>query len=111
MSDAIVIQIVYIAIGPFFVVEGSTVKAGGKDKTNTVLAALGGSAALRGLRLASLSLIRSVSNPIFVIRPPLKSAPPQVFEANPEQRSWIIDEILTSLIKLPDLKQRAGQFR
>jgi cohesin loading factor subunit SCC2 len=76
MSDAIVIQIVYIAIGPFFIVESSTVKASSKDKTNPVLAALGGNTALRGLRLTSLSLIRSVSNFNFTMGPPMKSAPP-----------------------------------
>lgn len=76
MSDAIVIQTVYIAIGPFFIVEGPTVKTSNKDKTNPVLVALGGSTALRGLRLTSLSLIRSVSNFNFTIHLPIRSAPP-----------------------------------
>lgn len=64
MSDSIIIQAIYIAIGPFFVVEfGTETKGGGsKDKNSPVLVALGGAAALRGLRLAALSLIRNVSN-------------------------------------------------
>jgi cohesin loading factor subunit SCC2 len=60
MSDAIIIQTVYIAIGPFFVVEsGSDGDAKGK-KQNIVLSTLG-SSAMRGLRLDALSLIRNVS--------------------------------------------------
>jgi cohesin loading factor subunit SCC2 len=59
MSDAIIIQTVYIAIGPFFVVESGTDDAKGK-KQNIVLSTLG-SSAMRGLRLDALSLIRNVS--------------------------------------------------
>jgi len=35
----------------------------------------------------------------------------QIFANHEDQRSWIIEEILTSLIKLNDTKQKAGQFR
>lgn len=35
----------------------------------------------------------------------------QIFANHEEQRSWIIEEILSSLIKLSDAKQKAGQFR
>jgi cohesin loading factor subunit SCC2 len=59
MSDSIIIQAVYIAIGPFFVsdprVDGDT--KGKKD--NVVLSTLGKSS-MRGLRLDALSLIRNV---------------------------------------------------
>lgn len=62
LSDAITIQTVYVAIGPFFVVESSAGASGKKgEKTNVVLTTLGGVAAMRGLRLSALSLIRSVS--------------------------------------------------
>jgi cohesin loading factor subunit SCC2 len=57
MSDSIIIQAVYIAIGPFFV---ETADSKGK-KDGAVLSTLGKSA-LRGLKLDALSLIRSVSN-------------------------------------------------
>ncbi|KAH9924608.1 uncharacterized protein BXZ73DRAFT_50340 [Epithele typhae] len=90
MSESIIIQGVYIAIGPFFVVE-----AEGEGKSKKAAAAhnaLGGSA-MRSLRLDALSLIRSI------------------FANHEDQRSWIIEEILSSLIKLSDTKQRAGQFR
>lgn len=58
MSDAIIIQTVYIAIGPFFVVESGEGDLKGK-KENIVLNTLGNSA-MRGLRLDALSVIRSV---------------------------------------------------
>ena len=58
MSESIIIQAVYIAIGPFFIVETETEGKGKKSSaTNN---ALGGSA-MRSLRLDALSLIRSVS--------------------------------------------------
>ena len=58
MSETIIIQAVYIAIGPFFMAELGT---SSKDKAvNVVLNTLGASA-IRGLRLEALSLIRSVS--------------------------------------------------
>ena len=61
MSDAIVIQAVYIAIGPFFVVELGAEGKGKKESGNSlVLNALGGKGAMRALRLEALSLIRSV---------------------------------------------------
>ncbi|KAF9806781.1 hypothetical protein IEO21_08541 [Rhodonia placenta] len=91
MSESIIIQAVYIAIGPFFVTEGSESEGKGK-KDLAVLHTLGNSA-MRGLRLDALALMRSI------------------FAKHEEQRSWIIEEILSSLIKLSDTKQKAGQFR
>lgn len=60
MSEAIVIQAVYVAIGPFFVVEGGTDSKGKEKKSSAVINTLG-SSAMRGLRLDALALIRSVS--------------------------------------------------
>ena len=72
MSDTIIIQAVYIAIGPFFVVESGEGSHGGDgekekgkrrdkgDKENVVIRTFGKSA-MRGLRLDALSLIRTVS--------------------------------------------------
>ena len=60
MSDSIIIQVVYIAIGPFFVVDaGGDGDGKDKKKDNLVIKTLGKSA-MRGLRLDALSLIRSV---------------------------------------------------
>ncbi|KIY69312.1 hypothetical protein CYLTODRAFT_436196 [Cylindrobasidium torrendii FP15055 ss-10] len=94
MSDSIIISAVYISIGPFFVVE-----AGGEEGKSKKAAAESavirtfGKSAMRGLRLDALTLIRSI------------------FATHEEQRGWIIEEILVSLIKLSDSKQKAGQFR
>ncbi|KAG8832210.1 Sister chromatid cohesion protein 2 [Serendipita sp. 399] len=91
MSESITIQSVFIAIGPFFVAEPPT--EGRNGKVSVIASALGGTTALRGLRLSALSLIQSL------------------FANNEDQRQWIVEEILTSLIKLPDLKHKGGQFR
>lgn len=109
MSDTIIIQAVYIAIGPFFVVESGEPEGKGK-KINVVLSTLGNSA-MRGLRLEALALIRSVCYPRFYLREPFLKPLLQIFANHEEQRSWIIEEILSSLIKLSDAKQKAGQFR
>ncbi|KAG6812718.1 radiation sensitive protein rad9 [Tricholoma furcatifolium] len=99
MSDTIIIQAVYIAIGPFFVVEsvsGDGDSAPGSRKKvgdGGVILKTFGKSAMRGLRLDALALIRSI------------------FANHEDQRSWIIEEILSSLIKLSDTKQKAGQFR
>ncbi|GLB45503.1 putative sister chromatid cohesion protein [Lyophyllum shimeji] len=99
MSDTIIIQAVYIAIGPFFVVEsggGDGESSGGRKKAGdagSVVLKTFGKSAMRGLRLDALALIRSI------------------FANHDDQRSWIIEEILSSLIKLSDTKQKAGQFR
>ncbi|RDB15317.1 Protein rad9 [Hypsizygus marmoreus] len=100
MSDTIIIQAVYIAIGPFFVVEnvgdgesGPRAKKGDKGAEANVVLKTFGKSAMRGLRLDALALIRSI------------------FANHEDQRSWIIEEILSSLIKLSDTKQKAGQFR
>ena len=58
LSDAIIIQAVYIAIGPFFIMEPAAPDGKGK-KSNVVHNTLGNSA-IKGLRLDALTLIRSV---------------------------------------------------
>jgi len=58
LSDVIIIQAVYIAIGPFFIMEPTASEGKGK-KSNIVHNTLGISA-MKGLRLDALTLIRSV---------------------------------------------------
>jgi cohesin loading factor subunit SCC2 len=58
LSDVIIIQAVYIAIGPFFIMEPAAPDGKGK-KTNIVHNTLG-NGAMKGLRLDALTLIRSV---------------------------------------------------
>lgn len=68
MSDSIIIQTVYVAIGPFFVIDhgvenessGRANSKKDKDKDGVLVKTLGKNA-MRGLRLDALSLIRSVS--------------------------------------------------
>jgi len=63
MSDSLIIQAVFIAIGPFFVVDsGSSESKSSRDreKNSFVLTTLGGAVSLRGLRLLALLLIKCV---------------------------------------------------
>ncbi|TCD62425.1 Sister chromatid cohesion protein 2 [Steccherinum ochraceum] len=89
MSEGIIIQAVYIAVGPFFMAESGDKK----DKKGDVVLNTLGASSMRGLRLDALSLIRSI------------------FANHEDQRAWIIEEILSSLIKLSNTKQKSGQFR
>lgn len=57
MSEGIIIQAVYIAVGPFFMAESGDKK----DKKGDVVLNTLGASSMRGLRLDALSLIRSVS--------------------------------------------------
>ncbi|KAF9059568.1 hypothetical protein BDP27DRAFT_1341215 [Rhodocollybia butyracea] len=113
MSDAVVIKAVYVGIGPFFISsdEGSQMvhddwdgeekgksKAKGKVKKRQgggLLATTFGKSAMRGLRMDALGLIRSI------------------FAHHDDQRTWIIEEILSSLIKVSHAKsgKSTDQFR
>ncbi|KAL1743690.1 sister chromatid cohesion C-terminus-domain-containing protein [Schizophyllum fasciatum] len=101
MSEKVIIQTAYLAVEPFFVVDsgadgkparGERKAAKGKAKEEDTLKTFG-PGSMRGMRLDALSLLRTV----FAIRQ--------------DQRQWIIEEILTSLTRLSDTKQKAGQFR
>ncbi|KAF9068643.1 hypothetical protein BDP27DRAFT_1327053 [Rhodocollybia butyracea] len=105
---------VYVGIGPFFISsdEGSQMvhddwdgeekgksKAKGKVKKRQgggLLATTFGKSAMRGLRMDALGLIRSVN-----------------FAHHDDQRTWIIEEILSSLIKVSHAKsgKSTDQFR
>lgn len=66
MSDDIVIQIVYISIGPFFIADpsvGGRAKAPKGKAADAAIGVLGGKSGLRGLRMAALGLLRTVSTP------------------------------------------------
>ncbi|KAH8818805.1 sister chromatid cohesion C-terminus-domain-containing protein [Flagelloscypha sp. PMI_526] len=83
LSENLIITAVYIAIGPFFVAapEEESEKGKGKDKESVLSKTLGRNP-MRGLRLEALGLIRSI------------------FSHHQDQRSWIIEEILSNLLKL-----------
>lgn len=95
MPDSVIIPAIYISLGPFFVVDsgGDGETRGKKDVVALTISETLGSSGMRGLRLEALSLVRGI------------------FSYHEDQRSWIIEEILSSLIKLSDSKQKAGIFR
>jgi cohesin loading factor subunit SCC2 len=116
MSEDIVIQTIYVSIGPFFV--GETMpedwKGAKKKKVSSnipdasVESIFPSSTPLKGLRLNSLSLLRTVSQSWLA---QISYSFRKIFSQYPDQRTWIVEEILTSLTKLPDIKHKGSQFR
>ncbi len=95
LADAVTITLVYLTLKPFFVseIEKSATSSKNKDAVHLPLAdALGGVAAAGKLRRPSFSLLR------------------YIFSKQPQHRHWIIEEILTSLMKLPDMKKGRKQY-
>lgn len=99
LSDSIVISAVYLALGPFFVLEPEATSGSASSETakaaargRSALASLGGANSMKTLRLPALNLLRSI------------------FAKAPDQRQWMIEEILTSLTKLTDMKKNRRQY-
>lgn len=99
MSETIVNNAVYAAIGPFFAGEPDAGSGAGTSEASkaahrgrTALAAFGsGVSPMKSLRLPALNFLR------------------RIFARQKEQRQWIIEEILANLTKLPDLKRTRRQ--
>ncbi|KAL1921753.1 uncharacterized protein VTP21DRAFT_10395 [Calcarisporiella thermophila] len=81
LSDRVIISIGFIAIGPFFI-DDSTCENGFLKEQKT----------LEHLKLVALGLLRSI------------------FIRYPEQRTWILEEIMCSLIKLPKVKRNLRKY-
>ncbi|KAJ9475705.1 Sister chromatid cohesion protein 2 [Pseudozyma hubeiensis] len=99
LSDSIIISAVYIALGPFFVLEPESAGGGASSENakaaargRSALLSLGGANSMKTLRLPALNLLRSI------------------FAKAPDQRQWMIEEILTSLSKLSDMKKNRRQY-
>ena len=104
LSDAVAITLVYLSLKPFFMAEPDSASfstssknkeksAATKRTTERLIDALGGIAAFTKLRRPCLSVLRLI------------------FAKDAQQRTWIIEEILTSLIKLPDVKKGRRSYR
>ncbi|PWN45724.1 hypothetical protein IE81DRAFT_167089 [Ceraceosorus guamensis] len=100
LSESLVISAVYAGIQPFFVLEpesgglseGKSEAAKGAARGRQAMTVLGaGLGAMRSLRLPCLNLLRNV------------------FARHQDMRQWIVEEILTSLIKLPDMRKSRRQ--
>lgn len=104
MPDAIIINTIYLAITPFFVEQGLKVTA-----KNTAF----GSSEMKSIRNEALSIVRTVSqfsSPTSSARSSSELCPEQVFAKCPNQRQWIIEEVLASITKLPELAKRKPQY-
>jgi len=127
MSDDIVIQIVYISIGPFFIADpqmsgkGRSEKAVKGKTAEAAMGVLGGKSGLRGLRMAALGLLRTVRSRSRYLEKEEETEEArkltragffkQIFGRHENQRSWVVQEVLMSLIKLPDIKKSQKQFQ
>ncbi len=99
LADSIIISAVYLALGPFFVLEPEPASGGGSSEMakaaargRSALLSVGGSNSMKTLRLPALNLLRSI------------------FAKSADQRQWMIEEILTSLTKLTDMKKNRRQY-
>ena len=85
ISDTLIISCVYLALAPFFVQDRERASAGVSAYTQAHV--------LRPVRLSGLSILRSL------------------FAHYAAQRTWVLSELLVSLLRLPDLRRRAREFR
>jgi cohesin loading factor subunit SCC2 len=88
MSEDIVISTIYFSLSPFFHEAPAQTGKGKKVEPTNVVAR-----SMKGIRLASLGLIRTV------------------FARYSDQRAWVIEEVLGNLIKLEVAKRGKGAFR
>lgn len=92
LPEHLLIITVYIAIGPFFV-DLAVGELTGKGKAKALESTSSGSIALKALRLNALALLRTV------------------YAKYETQRQWIVEEILTSLASVPDIKHKSYKLR
>ena len=100
LSDSVAITLVYLSLKPFFMTEPegtnsvpNTAKAKVTSTQVRALDSMGGIRNLDRLRKACLSILR------------------HIFSRQAAQRTCIIEEILTCLIKLPDMKKARKHWR
>ncbi|TIA89248.1 hypothetical protein E3P99_02164 [Wallemia hederae] len=89
LGETVLYTATYISIGPFFVAEPLTKNAA----TKSAMSPVGGDTCLLQLRSDALTLIQNI------------------FANYDSQRYWIIDEILSATIKLPELKKQSRQLK
>lgn len=104
LTESMIFSTVYLGIGTFFVSEpdtstsptssenGQAALRGKKAMESLTQGTLDGAKALHALRLPALNLLRNI------------------FARHTAQRQWIIEEILSSLMKLPDMKKNRRQY-
>ncbi|TIB83183.1 hypothetical protein E3Q06_03022 [Wallemia mellicola] len=90
LGDSVLITATYISTGPFFVAEPTSLR---DMSVKNALSPIGGGNGMRELRLIALTLIQNI------------------FANYDAQRNWIIDEILSAAIKLPELKKQSRQYQ
>lgn len=101
LAESIIFSAIYAGMGPFFAIEpevltGASDAAKSSMRGRAAMEALApgagaGGAAMKALRLPALNLLCDL------------------FARNEDQRQWMVEELLTSLTKLPDMKKNRRQ--
>ncbi|PLW54207.1 hypothetical protein PCANC_04542 [Puccinia coronata f. sp. avenae] len=89
LSESIIASVSYITIAPFFVDCGPTIDLPSSHTKSKKVSQDNGS--MKAMRLECLKLLRSVSSKY------------------PDQRGWIIEEILNSILNLPEQSSRSSK--
>lgn len=89
VSDALLIACVYVALAPFYAQDTEARAA----PDEAPISAYTRGAVLRPLRLTGLGVLR------------------HLFAHHPAQRTWVLSEVLVSLLRLPDLRAHTREFR
>jgi cohesin loading factor subunit SCC2 len=107
LPEAIIINGVYLAIAPFFVEQGlkSKSKDAGFGNAETKV--------IRNEALATIKLVR-LSFTFTGLEAPILNRVilwgHQIFSKYANQRQWILEEVLSSITKLPDISKRKPQY-
>lgn len=89
VSDTLLIACVYVALAPFYAQDTEARPASDAEPTSAYTRG----AVLRPLRLTGLGVLR------------------HLFAHHPAQRTWVLSEVLVSLLRLPDLRAHSREFR
>ncbi|ORY23265.1 hypothetical protein BCR39DRAFT_549569 [Naematelia encephala] len=90
-SDSLVIQTVYLALSPLFIAEPTVKKS--KKKESAAVASESGLSVIKALRMEALACLRAV------------------FTRYEEQRQWIVEEILGSVVNVSDQSKAQTRYQ
>ncbi|KDN44083.1 ARM repeat-containing protein [Tilletiaria anomala UBC 951] len=119
LSDAVAITLVYLTLKPFFMAESDHGGASVMANTSTSTSASTCTGSTTGSNSKSKAVASAYSQLDAIggasapgkLRRPCLSILCFIFGKHAQQRTWIVEEILSSLIKLPDMKKGRKQYR
>ncbi|PWN20858.1 hypothetical protein BCV69DRAFT_283065 [Microstroma glucosiphilum] len=102
LSETILYSAIYAGLGTFFAAEPDTLSG----TSDAAKASIRGRKAMEALAPG----VDATNTVMKSLRQPALGLLCNVFSLYSEQRQWIIEEILTSLVKLPDMKKQRKQY-